>query len=549
MDKIYYVGAYVRLSMEAASYDSDSVENQVAMLSKFIAMMPGWVEEKVYVDDGFSGAHFQRPAFQEMIADAKSGKINLVLVKDLSRFGRNYLEAGHYLEELLPSLGCRFVAFQDGIDTEDGENDVMPFLNAMNDYYVKNHSDRIRIIMAAKAKAGQKISGHAPYGYKRCEEVNTNLVIDEYSAGIVRRIYEMRKEGLGFLKISKVLNGEKVLPPMIYYYQTIGRDDSHVKARAWRPSTLNTMLKDELYIGNAVQLEKKVVSYRDKREVLRPSNEWIRVDGAFPAIIDKALWEDVQAVNKKASQHVANKRPPEKQLFSDIAVCADCGAKLVSIVGRPTGKRGKTNVYVNYLCGRFHSTGGAECTRHSTAQSILLKLVSYEIDELAHNVKINEKAILKALTNRLIGDRRISQAARKKEVTMLKQRIHKLEVSISKLYEGRVTGNISENKFASQMQDFEAKRVQAENRLAELEISNHETESKLGDIKDLIRLIKENATVNEIDRDVLLALVDKVEVGEGRAENGERVRDIVIHYKFVGAMADGGFIKSNVTSL
>jgi DNA invertase Pin-like site-specific DNA recombinase/two-component sensor histidine kinase len=538
MDKLYNVGAYVRLSMEAASYESDSVENQVSMLSKFIAMMPGWVEQKFYVDDGFSGVSFQRPAFQEMIEDVRNGVINLVLVKDLSRFGRNYLEAGHYLEELLPSLGCRFVAFQDGIDTEDGENDVMAFLNAMNDYYVKNHSDRIRSVMAAKAKDGQKISGHAPYGYRRSLEDNTRLVIDEYSAGIIRRIFEMRKDGTGVYSIAKTLNSESILPPMIYYYSIVGKDDSHVKAKVWRPSTLNMMLKDELYIGNAVQLEKKVVSYRDKREVMRPADEWIRVDGAFPAIIEKALWDEVQAVNRKAGEHLANKRPPEVRLFTGVAVCADCGAKMVSIKKIDTGKKGKTNEYVNYVCGKFHSTGSAECTRHSVGQLTLAKIVLYEIDELIHKVKLNEKAVIKSLTERLIGNRRTSQAARKKETAMLKQRIRKLETAISTLYEERYTEQIPEDAFLTQIQTNETERLQAEERLAELETTEQEAESKMNDIQNWIRLIKEYATVTELNRDLLLALVDKIEIGEGRTVNGVRERDVVIHYKFIGTITD-----------
>jgi DNA invertase Pin-like site-specific DNA recombinase len=534
MQKLYNVGAYVRLSMEAASYDSDSVENQMSMLSKFIGMMPGWVEQKFYVDDGFSGVSFQRPAFQEMIADVKNGQINLVLVKDLSRFGRNYLEAGHYLEDLLPSLGCRFVAFQDGIDTEDGENDIMPFLNAMNDYYVKNHSDRIRSVMASKAKDGQKIAGHAPYGYRRREDDNTRLVIDEYAAGIVRRIFEMRKEGLGFYTIAKTLNSENILPPMRYYYNSIGQDDSKASARVWRHNYLVKMLRNELYIGNAVQLEKVIVSYRDKREVSRPVDERIRVDGAFPAIIGKDLWDEVQAVNQSAGARFAKKRPPRKQLFSDIAVCADCGAKMSYIMDGTKGKKGQ--VYINYQCSRFQGTGATVCTRHNISQTVLRKLVTHRIMELVDQVKLNEKAVFKTLTERMIGDRTATKIQRKKEAAMLKQRLHKLETTIAKLYEHRVTGQITEDSFAKQMQSAEAERLNSEKRLAILEASEQEAEGKLSDIQSWIRLIKENATVTEISRDLLLNLIDKIEIGEGRTVDGVRERDIVIHYRFVGAM-------------
>jgi DNA invertase Pin-like site-specific DNA recombinase len=524
--------------MEGASYESESVENQITMLSKFITMMPGWVERKFYVDDGYSGATFQRPAFQEMMGDIRSGSVNLLLVKDLSRFGRNYLEAGRYLEEELPSLGCRFVSLSENIDTEDGENDIVPFLNAMNDYYVKNHSDRIRSIMAAKAKDGQKISGHAPYGFARSEKDNTRLVIDGYSAGVVRRIFEMRKQGAGFYTIAKTLNAEGIISPMVYYLISVGRDESYKKGRYWQPTYLNEMLKNELYIGNAVQLEKKVVSYRDKREVFRPYEERIRIDGAFPAIIDMETWEAVQAVNRKGTERMRNKKPPEKRLFTDIAVCADCGAKLVSI--KSNKRSSKTGVeYITYLCGKFHSSGGAVCSRHSVSQHSLGKIIFDRMTQLISEVKVDEKAVLAALTEQLIGGRKASQAQRKKEAAMLKQRLHKLNVSIERLYEERVTEQLSEKTFAERIRKVESERLDSEKRLAFLETSDRESSEKLGDIKKWVRLVKENAAVKEIDRDLLLSLIDKIEIGEGKMVDGVKEQAITIHYKFIGAVLTG----------
>ena len=328
-DKVYRVGAYVRLSFDSASIESDSIENQSIMLSRFIDMMAGWVQVKIYVDDGFSGTTFQRPAFQEMVQDARQGKINLVLVKDLSRFGRNYLEAGKYLEDVLPSLGCRFVAIHDGIDTEDGENDIMPFLNALNDYYIKNQSDRIRSVMAAKASAGQKVSGHAPYGYRRCGENKTQLVIDEYAAGIVRRMFEMRKQGKGCGVIAQTLNAESILPPRLYYKNHVGRHAHNTKAKCWIPGTIQRILKNELYIGNSIQLQHKIHSYRDRRLVKRPQDEWVRMDGVFPAIIDPETWDAVQEVNKARSIHIVKSN--EVPLFHGFVLCRDCGSKMAFI--------------------------------------------------------------------------------------------------------------------------------------------------------------------------------------------------------------------------
>ena len=204
-DKLYNVGIYIRLSRENTAYadgDSMSIENQQSILSKVISMMPGWVETRTYIDNGASGGNFNRRGFRDMMTDVRNGDINLVLVHDLSRFGRNYLESGKYLEEELPSLGCRFVALTDGIDTDTGENDIMPFLNAMNDYYLKNISDRIKAVFHAKAKDGQKLTGTAPYGYMRNPDDNTRLIVDDYAAAVVRRIFEMRADGMGYTKIA-----------------------------------------------------------------------------------------------------------------------------------------------------------------------------------------------------------------------------------------------------------------------------------------------------------------------------------------------------------
>jgi len=535
MNKLYRVGAYVRLSVESTSYDSESVENQCSMLSKFIAMMPGWVETKFYIDDGVSGAHFNRKGFQEMVADARDGLINLVLVKDLSRFGRNYLEAGHYLEEVLPALGCRFVSLTESIDTENGESDIVPFLNAMNDYYVKNHSERIRSIMAAKAKDGQKVSGQAPYGYRRNPEENTRLLIDEYSAGIVRQIFEMRKQGKGFYTIAKVLNADAILPPKLYYLSIMGRDDSHVKTRHWRPAWIGHMVKNELYIGNAVQLKKKVVSYRDKREVSRPEEEQIRIDDVFPVIIDRDTWDAVQAVNEQASNRHANRRDPEKKLFSGILFCADCGASLVAIQNNKRPNKDGT-FSVHYLCGKYHSTGGADCSRHSISEKVLSGIIFEQIQQWVEQVRLDEQSVLKTLTNRLIGDGTSADNQYKKEITLLKQRLHKLETTMTKLYEDRVNKLISEASFATLIQKNEAERQENEKRLSLLETSQQEAAEKLSDIQKWLGLIKANSTIGNLNRDLLENMIERIEVNESKIVDGVKEREIKICYKFIGAM-------------
>ena len=534
MDKLYNVGTYVRLSMEGASYDSESAENQRKMLSMFITQMPGWIEEKCYIDDGFSGGDFNRPAFQEMMTDVRNGRINLVLVKDLSRFGRNYLEAGRYLEEELPALGCRFVSLSDGIDTESGENDIVPFLNAMNDYYLKNLSDRIRVAMATMARDGQKISGNAPYGYRRDPEQPTRLIVDEYSANIVRRIFNMRKQGAGYGKIVRALNTEGILPPLLYYLTENGRDTAtNIKTRLWVASTVQSMLKKELYIGHAVQLVKQVVSYRDKREIDRSADEHVRVENAFPVIIDRATWNEVQIINDDAAARYANKRAPEKQLFSGILVCPDCGRQMICIrAARPTKKSGVVD-YVSYYCQTYGMTGTG-CMRHAISETVLKKIVGEQIQRLAERVKLDEDSMLKSLTARLIGNDVSSKADRQKEQRLLKQRIHKLETMTAKLYEDCVTGVLSEETYSKLAHSNEAERLETEKRISLLEASERERTAKLADIKMWLRLIRKNADFKILSHDLLDSVIDKIEIGERKTVDGVKLQDIRIIYKFVG---------------
>jgi len=547
-NKLYRVGSYVRLSMDSTFIESDSVENQTIMLSRFIAMMDGWIEVKFYIDDGYSGATFQRPAFQEMIEDVRHGKINLVLVKDLSRFGRNYLEAGAYLEDILPSLGCRFVAIHDGIDTEDGENDIMPFLNAMNDYYIKNHSDRIRSVMAAKAHAGQKVSGHAPYGYRRCEEISTNLVIDEYAAGIVRWIFEMRKEGKGGNLIAQALNAEGVLPPRLYYKNHVGTHSYNTKAKCWIPSTIMRIIRNEVYIGNAVQLQRKIISYRDKRMKMRPEDEWSKLEGVFPAIIDKETWDAVQKVNQANSIKIP--KIGEQRLFGGILRCVDCGSGMryerggSSYTSRITGEVHTYAPKPHYSCWHYQNTARGECSIHTVSEKHLAHVVFEELKRLIDGVRVDEDSVVNSLTKLLVGEHKATLTQRENEMRTLRKRIKKLETKVATLYEEHVTGQSTDGNFSESMRQYEAERLECENRLTALETSEHESDEVVENIHKLVRSAREFLNVTEIDRNLLDALVEKIEVGEAEIVDGIKKQDITIYYKFIGSpqMSEGSDI-------
>ena len=536
MSKLYNVGVYIRLSRENTAYvgeDSLSIENQQAMLSKFIDIMPGWVEKRVYIDNGATGGNFNRQGFQDLMSDARQGIINLVLVQDLSRFGRNYLEAGKYLEEELPALGCRFVALSDGIDTEDGESDIMPFLNAMNDYFLKNLSDRIKSVLTAKAKDGQKLSGAVPYGYDRNPEEHTRLIVDEYAAGIVKRIFELRVTGMGYSAIAGVLNNENILPPRLYYFkrqnrETITRADC---TTIWKDVTVKTILKNELYLGHTVAFKRKNRSYRDNRSVHRDKNEWIRTENTHAPIISKEIWECVQQINTKAKEKVAHYRKPQPSLFGKLLVCEDCQTVMSSTVTTKNYGRGR---YEAYHCRLHTSSGRTVCSWHRISETVLKKLVLSHIKEKAKLIALDEKGILKVLQQKLIGTHKAGKRDVTKERKELERQLQALEVQMEQCYEDKICGDISAEAFTAMADKAEIKRSEIEDRLTRLTQTAEQNQSRLHDINRWISLIKEKSTLKEVDRELLESLIEKIEIGEKQMVDGVKTQDVRIYYKYVG---------------
>ena len=408
----------------------------------------------------------------------------------------------------------------------------------MNDYYVKNHSDRIRSVMAAKASAGQKVSGHAPYGYRRCEENNTQLVIDEYAAGIVRRIFEMRKQGKGCSAITQTLNAEAVLPPRLYYKNHVGRHAHNTKAKCWIPGTVQRILKNELYIGNSIQLQRKIHSYRDRRLVMRSQDEWVRMDGIFPAIIDTDTWDAVQEVNKAKSIRIIPSN--EVSLFAGFVRCPDCGSKMAYSKGnssyrsRVTGEITRYSSHPYFSCRHYLNTARAECSGHNISEKNLTQIVFEQLKHLIDSVSVDEDAVISSLTKRLVGEQKMSLAERKREVLSLRKRIKKLEMAITSLYEAYATGQTNDDSFSVSIHQYEAERLDCENRLAIIEESEQGNDVMVNNIQQLTQLAKQHLRITEIDRSLLESFVEKIEVSEAKVVDEVREQEITIYYKFIG---------------
>lgn len=457
MKKLYKVGIYCRLSVDDASNsaktknyipadESVSIENQYELLSKFV-MLNGWTEVKSYRDDGYSGGNFQRPGFLEMLEDARHGLINLILVKDLSRLGRDFVEVGRYTDVIFPSLGCRFVSVLDCLDTEGDNTDMLHFRSLMNDYHLKDLSGKIKSVLHAKMRSGQYIAAYAPYGYRKSAEDRHRLVIDEEAAAVVRRMFELRRGGMAYGKIASVLNSEGILSPRWYWAKRYG-NGSCKYANLWMYATVKNVLTNEVYTGNLIQNQTGSRSYKDDTMIYKPESEWIRHEALHEAIISPEVWNEVQAINRERTRLSADNAPPKPFLFTGKLVCADCKAPLQGNRETQRRKNGTSKKYVSYFCSRYTASGYGACSRHTIYEMTLTELVLNEIRAHAEALELDEAAMLDRLqAQRTAADTERLESVRQ-EIGKLRRRVYELEQMTAKLYEDKVCGSISAASFA-----------------------------------------------------------------------------------------------------
>lgn len=545
MKKLYKVGIYCRLSVEDAvnsakaknyipSDESVSIENQYEILSKFV-MLNGWVEVKTYRDDGYSGGNFQRPGFQEMLEDARSGLINLILVKDLSRLGRDFVEVGRYTDVVFPSLGCRFVSVLDCLDSEGDNTDMLHFRSLMNDYHLKDLSSKIKSVLHAKMKSGQYLGSYAPYGYRKSEDDKHQLVIDEEAAAVVRRIFEMRQSGMAYGKITAALNQDGILSPRWYWAIHYGNGSCKC-SKLWAYATVKNILNDTVYTGMLTQNRTGSRSYKDKTSIQKPESEWISHEDAHEAIISPETWDAVQEQNRQAKLRCADNAAPQPALFTGKLVCADCGHPLV--VNRQTKRRknGAVKKYVSYYCLQYANSGHSVCSWHRISEITLQQLILNEIKAQAKAVTVNEAAVLEKLKKQVSSADTMRQENTRQEIAALRRRVQELEQMTAKLYEDKVSGTITEATFLMLIEKSEQERIQKSDRLDTLLSEAGKVQQELSDLQKWTALIRKYLNLTELDRNTVDELIDRIEVSEATVVDGKRHQNIKIFYRFVGAV-------------
>jgi DNA invertase Pin-like site-specific DNA recombinase len=542
MAKEHKVGIYVRLSQEdSRAGESVSVENQKLMLMKHVKEM-GWELKEIYIDDGWSGTNQNRPAFQRMMADVKQGFINTILIKDLSRLGRNYLEVGQLSEVFLPEHGCELISISEKID------EMAVFRNWFNEQHSKTTSKKVKASKKICAENGKYLGTYAPYGFKKDPENKHKLVIDEITAPVVRRIFEMRAGGMGFRAIACQLNEDGVTPPKEYYYQTKNKKNPLKTNCLWGESPLKPMLRNEVYIGNMVQGKVGTVSYKNHKMVAKPKDEWIRAEGTHEPIISMELWERVQLFTHK-NYKPRRRKDGQTNLFVGLLYCQDCGFKLRAQAERRDRADGTFYERNYYTCGNYARSGKLACTMHSIPETALIDLVSEHIRKHARLVARNEEHIIEMILTMQKSETTSYRAAYLGEIGSHKKQIEKLDMIIENLYGDRVTGVITEDMFKRYAAKYEQERIDRLQSVETLEQRIRAIKETADNAETWTKLIKRYTELETLDAETLLLLIDKIIVGESELVGKERVRDVNIIYNYVGDIdkleLDGGAVTAD----
>ena len=526
--KHYIAGLYYRLSQEDERQgESVSIDNQRAILRKY-AEERGFEIHDEYIDDGVSGTTFQRPEVQRLLDDAKTGVINTIIVKDLSRFGRNYIEVGQYVDYVFPAFGIRFIAIQDNVDTENrdsGAMEMMPIMNVFNEWHAANTSKKIRAVRRSNAKEGIYTAKKASYGYKMGTDKKRAPVIDEETAPIVKRIFEMYASGMSPRKISEILNLEGIPSPATYAYTQSGQKPKPNVVGLWTAVTIREMLNKIIYIGHMPQLRWTSLSYKNHKRFRKDESEWTVVYNNHEPIISQELWDKVQERKKSVAQGRKTKVGYTHPL-SGFLICADCGNKMKLCTS--VSRKG-TRLY-HFDCGYHLRYGKAYCFSHYIAASALEEIVLGDIREMAQRIVLDEKAVREDFIrhNTELADKAIKTA--KKELQAKRKRVEELSRLMQVAYEDRVRGKMPEDICIGFIQKYSDEQKKLETEIAELEAKLTETKNTMQSADEFIRNIKKYLEAPELSREMCYELIDRIIIGGSPKTTGKE-REIDIVYK------------------
>ena len=526
--KNYIAGLYFRLSQEDERQgESLSIENQRLMLRKY-AEEHGFSVYDEYIDDGVSGTTFDRPQVQRLLDDAKTGIINTIIVKDLSRFGRNYIEVGQYVDYVFPSFGVRFIAVQDNVDTEQRDSNAMemlPIMNIFNEWHAANTSKKIRSVRKANALEGIYTSCKACYGYLKDTNKKRTPIVNEETAPIVVRIFEMYASGISSNRIAEIFNLEGIPSPSRYTFEKLGQNTRAKDKFLWSASVIRYMLDNPFYLGHLYQLRSTTISYKNHKHYKKDQSEWAVINNNHEPIISQELWDRVHARRKSTAHGKRTQASGYIHPLSGFLYCADCNSKMK--MGN-TGTKGK--MYHNFNCGNHMRFGKAMCFSHHITATAIEEIVLDDIRTMAQRIVLDEERIKKEYMehNAELADKAFKTA--KRELQTKQRRIEELSRLMQVAYEDRVKGIMPEDICVGFIQKYSAEQKALTAESKEIEARLKETENTLQTADDFIRDIKKYLNAPTLTREMCYELLDCVVVG-GLPKLTGKERQIDIVYK------------------
>ena len=525
-----FTALYCRLSRDDGTEgDSNSVVNQKKLLQKY-AKDNGFQNPRVYVDDGYTGTNFNRPAFQQMIEDIELGYISTIIVKDMSRLGRNYLEVGYYTDNYFPQKNVRFIAINDGVDSADGDNEFAPIRNVINELYARDISRKVRSSYRIRGNSGEPLS-KPPYGYIESPDNPKKWIIDPEAAAVVKRIFQMSLEGKGNETIARILHEEKVLVPTSYMIEKGIRQSGRKPTDPckWMATTVGRILESQEYCGDVINFKTYSRSFKDKRRLANPKENWVIFKDVHEPIVDRETFELVQKSIKNTKRRAPKPENGEKSIFSDLLYCSDCGHKLWHHVN-PRNKDIKF-----FSCSNYKKDTRGTCdARHYVRADAIEQVVMLELKRLAKFLEYDEEAFADMLAEKTNEDLIAEKKQVQKELDRAIARNEDVARLYERLYEDNVSGKVTDEWFMQLSNKYESERLELKTKIQQY----REQLSNLGAMQkgkeQFISAVRKFMQMDTLTAPLLKELIDKIVIYETQGTGKHRTQRIVIYYRFVG---------------
>ena len=533
-DKI--TALYCRLSKDdGTNNESMSISTQKTMLKDY-AKRNGFLNCQFYVDDGYSGTNYDRPAFRQLIEDIQDGEVSTLITKDLSRLGRNYLETGTYIEVFFPNHNVRYIAINDGVDSIDNaQMDITPFRNIINEMYAKDTSRKIKSALHARRMQGKYMATTAPFGYQKDEKDHNHLVIDEVTAPVVELIFSIAEEGVGLHTICNRLRKAKVIKPSFYKKELFERFMDEEKMYDWDTAYVSQILHNPVYAGNLTVADKPTKTMRSKKRQYIPFAEREVIYGTHEPIIEQSRWNTVQKILESRPPVIGESSSGYDNIFRGVIKCADCGSAMLAKVEQ---KRKRNNVLDKtfYCCTKYRKFGKEGCSSHTIEARTVHEVVLADIQKHAGQALTDRKAMVTDIAERLNLQMSADREQQKKELRQCKQRVSEIENLYAKLYEDLTRELLTEKRFQMLSARFDSEQEELTAKIKELEKSAIADREQLSSIEQFAEQISGYAGITELNFKIINQLIEKILVSEPVEVDGQKIQRLTIHYKFIGAL-------------